>query len=154
MHYFRKTLNYSFKLLTIYLNPFDTIKVSPWLIQGFIKGEELFSFYNLTSSLSFIYRQRTNLELTNSLFYAPNWQAVRLNLFTYADKALTNSLLLASDWLSNFRVWFGLRKRFREKSHKMAGRIRLLLQLLGSTPWLMDAYFGSAKHIYFPILYF
>ena len=28
--------------------------------QGFVKGEELFSFCELTSSLKFIYRQRTN----------------------------------------------------------------------------------------------
>ena len=53
--------------------------------------------------------------LTSSFSYGtagkdPNWlqnvnrQTVRLYLLSYADKELTNSLVLASDWLSKFSV--------------------------------------------------
>ena len=54
--------------------------------QGFVKGEELFPFCDLTFSYSFIYRQRTN-QLT----------------------------VIASDWLSNISVWFCLTKWDSEK---------------------------------------
>ena len=51
--------------------------------QGFVKGEELSSYCDLISSLSFIYR------LTNKL--TPNWQnvsrqAVRLYLLSYTQR--------------------------------------------------------------------
>ena len=40
--------------------------------------------------------------------------AVRLHLFSCADKELTNSLVLDTDWLSNINVRFGLIKRDSE----------------------------------------
>ena len=55
------------------------------VIQGFVKGEELFSSCDLTSSFSFIYRQRTNEQ----------------------------------------------KKDIQRKSHKMTGKIPLLLQIHG-----------------------
>ena len=55
-----------------------------YCIQGFVKGEKLFSFCDLISSFSFIYL---------------------------------------------YLIWFD-KKRFREKSHKMTGKIPLLLQIL------------------------
>ena len=53
-------------------------------------------------------------ELTYSLFKVLSWllnvsgQAVMLYLLPYTDKELTNSLLLAFDWLtiSVFVIWF------------------------------------------------
>ena len=62
------------------------------------------------------------MKLTNHLPPTTNWlryyvsrQAVRLQLLSYADKELTDSLVLASDWLSNISVCFGLTKRDSEK---------------------------------------
>ena len=69
------------------------------------KGEELFSFCDLTSSL-----------------------------ISFTNKELTNSLLLASDRLaiSVCVIWFD-KKRFWVKSHKMTSKIPLLLQILGQS---------------------
>ena len=55
-----------------------------------------------------------------------------LYLLSYTEKELTNSLLLASDWLtiSVCVIWFD-KQRFIEKSHKMTSKIPLLLQILG-----------------------
>ena len=52
-------------------------------------------------------------------------------LLSYADKELTNSLLLASDWLtiSVCVIWFD-KERLREKSHNITSKITLLLQIL------------------------
>ena len=62
---------------------------------------------------------------TNSLCKAPNWmqnvsrQAEMLYLILDTDKELTNSLLLASDWLtiSVCVIWFD--KKRKEKNHNM-----------------------------------
>ena len=55
-------------------------------------------------------------------------------LLSYTDKELTNSFLLASDWLtiSVCMIWFD-KERFREKSHNMTSKIPLLLQILELT---------------------
>ena len=54
-----------------------------------------------------------------------------LRLLSYTDKELTNSLLLASDWLtiSVSVIWFD-KERFIEKSCNMISKISLLLQIL------------------------
>ena len=65
-------------------------------------------------------------------------QAVRLHLLSYTDKELTNSLVLASDWLSNISVWFGLTKRDSEKS-----KIPLLLQICGIWKWFFCCLCGK-----------
>ena len=73
-------------------------------------------------------------ELTYSLFKVLSWllnvsgQAVMLYLLSYTDKELTNSLLLASDWLtiSVFVIWFD-KERFIVKSNIMTSKIPLLL---------------------------
>ena len=57
-------------------------------------------------------------------------------MLSYADKELTNSLVLASDWLSNISVVILLdKKRFREKRYKITGKIPLLKQIL-AWDWL------------------
>ena len=58
-----------------------------------------------------------------------------LYLLSYTDKELTNSLLLASDWLtiSVCVIWFD-KERFIEKSKNMTSKIPLLLQILGDNP--------------------
>ena len=55
-----------------------------------------------------------------------------LYLLSYADKELTNLLLLASDWLtiSACVIWFH-KERFIEKCHNMTSKIPLILQILG-----------------------
>ena len=55
-----------------------------------------------------------------------------LYLFSYADKELTNSLLLASDWFTKSVcvIWLD-KERFTEKSNNMTSKIPLLLQILG-----------------------
>ena len=60
-------------------------------------------------------------------------QAVMLNFLSYADKELTNCLVLASDWLRNISVWFGSTKRDSEKNvtrYKITGNMPLLIQIL------------------------
>ena len=54
-----------------------------------------------------------------------------LYLLSYTDEELTNSPLLASNWLtiSVCVIWFD-KERFIEKSHNMASKIPLLLQIL------------------------
>ena len=51
--------------------------------------------------------------------------------YTDKDKELTNSLLLAYDWLtiSMCVIWFNEQKII-EKSHNMTSKISLLLQIL------------------------
>ena len=102
--------------------------------QGFVKGKELFSFFDLISSFIVSF---TDKELTNWLFKAPNWlqnvsrQAVMLYLILDIDKELTNSLLLASDWLtiSVCVIWFD-KERYIEKRNNMTNKIPHLLQNL------------------------
>ena len=62
-----------------------------------------------------------------------------LYLLSYTDKQLTNSLLLASDWLTILVcvIWFD-KERFIEKSKNMTGKIPLLLQILASAPNCMN----------------
>ena len=55
---------------------------------------------------------------------------MRLYLLSYADKELTNSLVLASDWLNNIRVWLVQQNEIHRKSHKMISKIPLILQIL------------------------
>ena len=57
------------------------------------------------------------------------------HLLSYADKELTYSLVLATDWLCV--IWFD-KKRFRE-SHKITGKIPLLLQILDQMSSQMDS---------------
>ena len=58
-------------------------------------------------------------------------QAEMLYLILDTDKELTNSLLLASDWLtiSVCVIWFD-KERFIEKSQDLTSKIPLLLQIL------------------------
>ena len=57
----------------------------------------------------------------NCFHLVTNWlrnfsrQVVRLHLISYPHKELLNSLVLASDWLSNISVLFGMTKRDSEK---------------------------------------
>jgi len=66
----------------------------------------------------------------------PHWlqnvstQAVMLDLLSYTDKELTNSLLLAFNWLTILAIsvwcWFD-KERFTEENHNMTSKIPLLL---------------------------
>ena len=62
-----------------------------------------------------------------------------LYLLSYTDKELTNSLLLASDWLtiSVCVIWFD-KVKFNEKSKNMTSKIPLILQILVFNPYAGD----------------
>ena len=68
-------------------------------------------------------------------------QAEMLYLILDTDKELTNSLLLASDWLTiSVCVILFDKESFMEKSHNMTSKIPLLLQILGCNPISMIVY--------------
>ena len=71
-------------------------------MQRFVKGEARFSFRDFLKL--FLIGCKMLAEKQWGLIY-----------FYIADKELTDSIVLASDWLSNINVWFGLTKRDSEK---------------------------------------